>query len=404
MTVDEKFKKIEEFFWNNFFYELDNNNTVSNNSGSNIPYQLIIFNQGRSHYCDVGDGTINLAGLWTLLWMKEKLSIESPINLVHALEVYDRLVAAAYINCSFDNWYVDEQGVVDGFFLRDDILGDGNIKSNLRMLHYKELEDPCRSPFVSQDQIWNMNPILAKLASEGNEKAKRIGLDINSYIQNNGYTIYNPYLSALVHFYTYLPTFNENKVKAWERQQDRDNHYIPNIKVKRGANNWYYSGGTKAAVKFFFNTSPTGGLTFNSLREIIYKSIVFVLDRIYEPIYRLITNSDFKHNSYYCYAATSGIWYNRNYKERFTKRFNVSLKDANNEAFEANIAPIVLDDSAVDINSLVYYLDIRGKSYCDTIDRINNDVHGTIQFPSPLNDLLLYYLYKRIQASQIPTL
>ena len=72
------------------------------------------------------------------------------------------------------------------------------------------------------------------------------------------------------------------------------------------------------------------------------------------------------------------------------------------EAFEANIAPIVLSDSAVDINNLNNYLDIRGKSYCDAIDSINSGNYDTIQFPSPLNDLLLYYLYKRIQASQIP--
>ena len=219
MTIEEKFEKIEEFFWVNYFYLLIDDGTVSNKNGSNIPYQSIIFNQDGTHYYDVGDGTINLANLWTLLWMKEKLGLTSPITLQHTLEVYDRLVEAAYTNSGIENWYVNEQGVVDGFFLRDDILGDGNIKSNLRMLHYKELEDPCHSPFVSQDQVWNMNPILAQLAKEGNQRAKRIGLEINSYIQDNRYTIYNPYLSALVHFHTYCPTFNENKVKAWERQQ-----------------------------------------------------------------------------------------------------------------------------------------------------------------------------------------
>ena len=401
MTIEEKFEKIEEFFWVNYFYLLIGDGTVSNKSGSNIPYQSVIFNKDGTHYYDVGDGTINLASLWTLLWMKEKLGLTSPITLQHALEVYDRLVEAAYINSGIENWYVEELGVVSGFFLRDDIPVHENIKSNLGMLQDGINEDPCHSPFVSQDQVWNMNPILAQLAKEGNQRAKRIGLEINSYIQDNGYTIYNPYLSGFVHFHTYCPTFNENKVKVWERQQDRDNHYKPNIKVKRGANNWYYSGGTKAAVKFFSYISPTGGLHFNSLREIIYKGIVFILDRVYEPAYHLITGSDFKHNSYYCYAATSGIWYNRKYKERFTDRFNSSLKDTTMEAFEANIAPIVLDDCAVDINNLNNYLDIRGKSYCDAIDSINN-ADSTVHFPSPLNDLLMYYLYKRIQASQIP--
>lgn len=402
MTIEEKFKKIEEFFWNNFFYSINNDSNVHNDYGSNIPYQSIVFANGNKSLCDVGDGTINLASLWTLLWMKEKLNIESPLNLNHALEVYDRLVEAAYTNSGIDNWYAEELGIVDGFFLRDDILGDGNIKSNLRMLHIKELEDPCHSPFVSQDQVWNMNPILAQLAREGNEKAERIGVEINKYIANNGYTIYNPYVSRLLHFYTYCPTFNENKVKAWERQQDRNDNYKPKIKVKRGANNWYYSGGTKSCLDWFINHPSTGGLKQRSLRELIYKGIIFILDRVYEPAYRLITGSDFKHNSYYCYAATSGIWYNGRYKERFKDRFNSSLKDATVEAFEANIAPIVLSDNTIDISALNEYLDVRGKVYCDAIDSINSGDYDTIQFPSPLNDLLMYYLYKRIQASQIP--
>lgn len=404
MTIEQRFEKIEDFFWKNFFYKINNDSDVCSDYGSNIPYQSIVFSNGTKSLSNVGDGTINLANLWTLLWMKEKLGLESPINLVHALEVYDRLVEAAYINSSTGNWYVEELGVIDGFFLRDDIPSHENIKSSLGMLEIKTFEDPCHSPFVSQDQVWNMNPILAQLTKEGNEKARLIGLDINKYIKDNGYTIYNPYLSALVHFYTYCPTFNEDKVAPWERQNDRDEHFKPNIKVKRGANNWYYSGGTKAAVRFFSSDSPTGGLTFNSLREIIYKGIVFILDRVYEPTYHFITGSEFKHNSYYCYAATSGIWYSKGYRKRFTVRFNNSLKDTSTEAFEANIAPIVLSDSAIDIDNLNYFLDVRGKMYYDTIDYVNSDNHVPVTVPSPLNDLLIYYLYKRIQASQIPTL
>ena len=169
MTIEEKFEKIEEFFWVNYFYLLIGDGTVSNKNGSNIPYQFVIFNKDGTHYYDVGDGTINIARLWTLLWMKEKLGLTSPITLQHALEVYDRLVETAYINFDVNNWYVNEQGVINGFFLRDDIPFHENIKSNLGMLQDKLHEDPCHSPFVSQDQVWNMNPILAQLAREGNE-------------------------------------------------------------------------------------------------------------------------------------------------------------------------------------------------------------------------------------------
>ena len=68
---------------------------------------------------------------------------------------------------------------------------------------YGEDEDPCYSMFVSQDQIWNLNPILKVLADEGSILAKELGYDINSYVSDNGYTIYNPYLSWINHYYHY---------------------------------------------------------------------------------------------------------------------------------------------------------------------------------------------------------
>lgn len=400
MTTQEKFDKIEEFFWTNYFYLLIGDDSVINKQGSNIPYQSIIFNKGKHVLCDVGDGTINLAHLWTLLWLKKKLGFTSPITLQHALEVYDRLVVAAYT--IIDNWYVSEKGVIDGFFLRDDIPSGDNIKSNLGMIENSAFEDPCHSPFISQDQVWNMNPILAQLTKEGNEKARLIGLDINKYIQKNGYTIYNPYLSRLVHFYKYLPTFNENKVKSWDRQTDREEHYKPTIKVKRGANNWYYSGGTKAAVKFFSNTSPTGGLKFNSVREFIYKCIVFTLDRIYEPIYRVFSGSDFKYNSYYCYAATSGIWYNKRFKRRFVDKLNKSIQTVGNDKpFEWNIAPLIHGIGAdIDVDGLFHLLTNAIDEYIEAIDNIDSSTNN-INIPSPIWILVCWYWYQALVEAKI---
>lgn len=86
---------------------------------------------------------------------------------------------------------------------------------------YGEDEDPCYSMFVSQDQIWNLNPILKVLADEGSILAKELGYDMNSYVSDNGYTIYNPYLSWINHYYHYCPTFNEDKLKPWDRVEDR---------------------------------------------------------------------------------------------------------------------------------------------------------------------------------------
>lgn len=395
MTTQEKVNKIEKFFYDNYI-------TIPKGDGLEdigtcIPAQAVNIKNNNITCIYVGDGTCNLANLMTLIWIKDKVSDESnfitPITIDHCLNTYYRLEETAF-KVFKNNWYVSQFGPELGFFVRDDI-NKNNVVSSFNMLVTYADEDPCHSPFVSQDQVWNLNPILAKLASEGNDKARYIGLDINNYIAKNGYTIYNPYLSKLIHFYTYCPTFNEDEVAPWNRQEDRIINYKPTIKVKRGANNWYYSGGTKAAVKFFSNTSSTGGLKFNSLREVIYKGIVFTLDRIYEPILRAFTGSDFKHNSYYCYAATSGIWYNSKFKRRFIDKFNKSIKTAGTgELFEWNIAPFVVGNSdTVNVSDLYNYL-------CPLIDKwynIANDFNnGNIAdgtYSSPISMLVLWYMY-----------
>lgn len=185
---------------------------------------------------------------------------------------------------------------------------------------YGEDEDPCYSMFVSQDQIWNLNPILKVLADEGSILAKELGYDMNSYVSDNGYTIYNPYLSWINHYYHYCPTFNEDKLKPWDRVEDRKNKFKMTDKVKRGANNWYYSGGTISCVDSFL-----GKKYRKNLRTFIYRGIVFFLDRIWHTSLFDRMGVKMKYNAYYCYAATSGIWYDKGFKRRLAKRFNRSL-------------------------------------------------------------------------------
>lgn len=395
MKTQEKVDVIEKFFYNNFI-AIPTGDGLKD-EGTCIPTHTICIKNNIVNYVDIGDGTCNLAYLMTLIWTKGKCdngsSFKAPITIDNCLNTYCRLEQTAF-EIFDDNWYVFQDGVESGFFIRDDI-SDFKTKSSFSMVVTPANEDPCHSPFVSQDQVWNLSPILAKLASEGNEKARIIGLNINNYIAKNGYTVYNPYLSKLMHFYTYCPTFNEDKVAPWERQEDRIKHYKPTVKVKRGANNWYYSGGTKAAVKFFSNTSPTGSLKFNSLREVIYKGIIFVLDRIYEPIYRAFTGSDFKHNSYHCYCATSGIWYNKKFKRRFIDRFNKSIKTAGDgELFEWNIAPFVVGGSTtVNVSDLYGYLLPLIDNWYNIANDFNNGniVNGT--YSSPISMLVLWYMY-----------
>lgn len=395
MTTQEKVDVIEKFFYNNFI-AIPTGDGLKD-VGTCIPAQNIYIKNNKINYVNIGDGTCNLAYLMTLIWTKGKCNngsnFQAPITIDHCLSTYCRLEETAF-EVFEKYWYVAQYGFEPGFFVRDDI-NQSNIKSSFKMLNTPVDEDPCHSSFVSQDQVWNLSPVLAQLAKEGNKRARIIGLDINNYIAKNGYTVYNPYLSKVMHFHTYCPTFNEDKVSPWERAEDRIRHYKHTVKVKRGANNWYYSGGTKAAVKFFSNTSPTGGLKFNSLREVIYKGIIFVLDRIYEPILRAFTGSDFKHNSYYCYAATSGIWYNGRFKERFISLFNKSCKTAGDgELFEWNIAPFIVGGSTtINVSDLYDYL-------CPLIDKwynIANDfnngnvVDGT--YSSPISMLVSWYMY-----------
>lgn len=400
MTNEEKISAIEEFFWKNFIkVEGDD---PGNTAGCCIPYTKAHVVNGETAYAEIDDGTINIADAMTLQWIKNQVDAGSsyvpPIAISDYIKTLIRLAEKAYSLYS-DNWYVAEHGREYGFFLRDDV-DDTKIKSAYGMLLRKQYEDPCHSPFVSQDQVWCLNPILYRLASEGDSIALSIGKEINSYIKTNGYKLYNPYLSRLAHFYTYCPTFNTSKVAYDERQSDRDNNYSPSVKVKRGANNWYYSGGTKAVLKAFKALSSGDKVTFRSVREICYKGIIFFLDRIYEPIYKVFTGSDFKHNSYYCYAAASGIWYGKKFKKRFLKKFNKYLSDG--KAFEPNIVPLVLDkDSEVDTEALLSYLDEEIGTYYDSVKEASEDTIGTEYiFSSPVELLILWYFYRYITEEQ----
>lgn len=78
-----------------------------------------------------------------------------------------------------------------GFFLRDDVNSSLASKFGLKSIRTgyssgieRIDEDPCFSPFVSQDQIWNLVPILSYL-SDTYEKAKELGKDITEYVIKN---------------------------------------------------------------------------------------------------------------------------------------------------------------------------------------------------------------------------
>ena len=387
MLSQKAIDKMEE--WNKIYFDKFLFISNENENGSNIPVSSV----SREGYKNTGDGTINLASLMAYIWIGNKLGKEYPITLMDCLLALRRMEKRAYDYFREKFPYLFTEGrknisYCKGFFVRDDIEDSSVTWGNWRMLNTLENEDPCHSPFVSQDQVWNLNPILScimrdeELDEDTRNLAREIGIDINNYIVSNGYTLYNPYLSYIKHMYGYLPPFNYN---VQQRKEDRDKHLKYTIKVKRGANNWYYSGGSQAALSAFNNNEYDYKHT---LRTFLYRGVVFFLDKIYEPIYKLIMKSDFKHNSYYCYGATSGIWYNKKYNKNFLKRFNKSLEEKDNEIFETNIAPIVLKDiDGINLEKLEDYIENSIPNYNENDSWTN----------TPIDYLLLYnlYLYKK---------
>ena len=405
MTINEKFKEWNNVFWEYFVSipDKEKGETALETKGTLLPFASFYWNSKKGN---TGDATINYSKMLIYMWLCRKnkdSEVTIPITIEDALNVMLRLENSAYdfyknaFPYLFDNNYDPEDKIFKkGFFVRDDIDEDKVIWGNWRMLHTLDNEDPCHSPFVSQDQVWNINPALSAIMLDEencseNERytASFIGNSINDYIADNGYTIYNPYLSYIKHMTCYLPDFD---LTVTERQSDRYSKFKPNIKVKRGANNWYYAGGTQSCCDAFSERKYDYNHT---LRTFLYRGTIFFLDRIYEPIFKLFTGNDFKHNSYYCYAATSGIWYNKNYKKRFLKRFNKSLVKAvgnPEELFEGFIAPIVLNDSKneVDSEGLERYLDNYPSFQVDTTNAENI-------ISNPIEALILWQFWKSIK-------
>lgn len=368
MTIDEKFEEWKDVFFDKFV-------KVSSDGceqGSCVPLEEIDLERSRGY---VGDGTINLALMMTYLALAEKARDETPISIFSCLQTLDRLHEAALELYKPFKMVSDRfQDAVTGFFLRDDIdpygwEGLDTVVSAYGMFHHID-EDPCASPFTSQDQVWNLSPILMYLAASlGYIDATDIGYDMNAFIKDNGYKVTNPYLSWINHYHSYLPSMNESKVKAWEREEDREKHFKYDVKVKRGANNWYYSGGTKANVDAFKK-----GKYEHDLRTFLYRSEVLFLDRVWWPLVRFV-GAGAKENAIYCYAATSGIWYNKKFKKRLSGRFNDSLTEG--MLFGANVAPLVCDPADIDWEAVDFWLDAY-PSYSE-IDKEEN-IWSPIEF------------------------
>ena len=376
MTLEEKYKGWKEIFYKYFIFK-DNNNE----QGSNIPLSSINLDtkSGIS-----GDGTIDLAYYLQYAYTLLLLNEDDGQEVANGLLTLRRLCDNAYNIISKDNpgiYFIKEPG----FFLRDDIRSTDASKFNLDSINtsftkgYELInEDPCHSMFISQDQVWNLVPILNMLAKDGYQLAKSLGYNILKFVVENKHRIYNPYYSAIYHHWTYVPTFNTDKVKPWERVTDRNKNLKYKVRVKRGSYNWYFSYGFKKAYNKF------GGNSKTFWSSLWYKPFIFLADRVWEPLVSLFGGS-VKNNSYYCLGVGADAWYAGNCDRRLVNRFNDSLYYNildEEDLFMPHLAFLTDKVDKIDYLSLKEWLE----HYPDPIEK------GEIG--SPIIFMILYNWYK----------
>lgn len=354
MVLEDKYKEWSDIYWTKFVKAGD-----PRVAGNNIPLESL---DAASRHGEVGDGTINIAEMMQFIHVLHRLGEKAPVSMSDALWTIERLQQAAYhyYQDKFPEFQIPEYW----FLLRDDIsprdadymsgMNLGSVKSCYGMLTTGAYDDPCWGSFESQDQIWNLNPMLFAVSQDkaysetDSVMANNIGYGLNNYIASNGYTVYDPYLSYIKHRITYCPDFDK---EVYERLEEREQAFKPNIKVKRGANNWYYAGGTQACRDAFADNEKSYEHTF---RTFFYRGTIFFLDCIWEPLLKIF-GEEFKHNSYNCYAATSGIWYGPNFEKKTAKRLNKSLE--NGDPYNPNTSFLVSKPEDVDWNLVYKWLD-----------------------------------------------
>lgn len=366
MTIEEKYNKYKELFETYFIY-------VGTGQGTNIPLAKVNYD---TLYGEMEDGTINLAYYIQYVYTRYKLGEVEKKDVEIALQTLKRLIDYCY------NMFVNENPNIyfkkeNGFFLRDDVDHTMYSKFNLKSIRTgfsqgieRINEDPCFSPFVSQDQIWNLIPILSYLSSEF-ELAKELGKSITEYVVKHKHVIYNPYYSAIYHNWTYLHIFEPYE----ERISERNSKLKYNIKVKRGANNWYLAYGFKKSLNKF------GGDSNTFWSSLWYKPFIFLADRIYHPYICKWFNLPVKNTSYYSLAVSGNAWYFGDYEKRIVNKFNKSLKNGNT-LFMPQLVFLTKKYNDINLDLLNTYLE----NYPEPVT--------TGIMNSPLEFMILYNNYK----------
>ena len=346
MTIDGKFEVLLDRYFGGYMI-------VDGPKGKG---SLIPFMERNGNYVDVGDGSMNMAGpLAVLILVKRNkygYMTSKNVKIGDVLLSVDRLFGSAKgwgepLGCPMRPGRAEDTG----FFVRDDLsldddrlekMGIASMMSDWQMLHTLENEDPCHPPFVSQDQVWNLSaPLMWIMMDSGNGRgstlAPVIGRMMDMSIKCNGYKVYNPYLSALKHCFGYCPGLH---MAFGGRQEDRYGHFKMGVKVKGGADNWYYSGGTSHANKVFGGDMGMD----KDFRGWVQSLVFLLLDGPIGRVYRL-SGSSFKLNPVYCHGY-AGCWFGlgpmsslSNFGNRLVKGFDKLVYQGG--AFEWNVLSLV---------------------------------------------------------------
>lgn len=386
MNLEEKYEKWVEVYKKYFIHEGD-----PDISGNNIPLESVRFKDGKAIVSNTGDGTINIAHYLT--WRKHvncnSPSVSGYLNIKDTLKSLKRLSLNAYKYFVLN--FHDINRVLPfkhekGFFLRDDIKTTDACKFNSESIISSytrgiELvnEDPCHSTYVSQDQIWNLLPILYTFSSLYFDITfKQFACDILKYVIDGNHIIYNPYYSTIKHFWTYVPELNGSKLPFNQRAVDRANTVKYDVKVKRGAYNWYFAYGFRKAYE------KISGNKLNKFKNFLYGlwyiPFTFLADRVYYPIMHKWVKR--KETSFYS-LGFCGCWYGFNYNHRLIKRFNKSLKEWDKDNTKELFMPQLIsltDVKAKDINKELL------QKWLESYPEPN--LNGNIQ--SPIMFMILY--------------
>jgi len=254
-----------------------------------------------------GDGTCNLAKAMSFhLASSDNDAVSADLNTI------DSLIFTEYYRYShaFPQYiFVKESGFFSRNLPNPQI---DNYEGITQFDTYLETVDTCYSPFISQDQVWHLIPILIRT-----QYGCDIARDIMNFIISNNHIIYNPYLSQLIHYNTYTGKLKEPLANRLPKMMAtlRNTH-----RVKRGADNRIFANLFQKVYK-----SLGGKVPFWKALPYCWQPLFFELAHLlWFPLVNKFSKSWDREYPLYSMniAADSSKW-----KRRYIKRFAKELRE-----------------------------------------------------------------------------